>query len=279
MDLVRDEEPGGDDDLRGHVVYSLLAGACPLIPLPLLDDWILDRVRRRLVSRLGSAEGYAPPSPALGVLADRDPTDWRPEALARGCLRKVFVAPVVFVYKRILRKLLRKILFVLAIKDAVDEFSTTFHHGWLLRHAFAHGHHPTTRAATWTLRRQIDAVRDEIDPRPVESAVRSAFRHSRRVLRKAARIVAKLGRLIWRRNRSGKSDDGWVDEAAQRAEVEAGGLVDELIAGLRREEGYLGGLEQRLDRHLEAEYGAVEEDAGVDDGVRGDGLGDCRPSP
>ena len=239
------------DGLRELVVYSLLAGACPFIPVPLLDDWVLDRVRRRLVTRLAVDVGYSPPPPALGVLADRDPTDWRPEALARGCLRKIFVTPFVFVYKRILRKLLRKILFVLAIKDAVDEFSTTFHHGWLMRHAFASGHRPTTSVETWTLRRHVDAVRDEIDPRPVESTVRSAFRHSRRVLRKAARIVAKLGRRFRRRGGSeGAADDGWVDEAAQQAEAEAGGLVDELIAGLRREQGYLGGIALRLDRRL-----------------------------
>lgn len=243
-------ETAGDEVLRPLVVYSLVAGACPLIPVPLLDDWVLDQVRRRLVGRVASAADFAPSTSGLSVLADKDPTDWRAEALAKGCLRKLFVAPVMFVYKRILRKLLRKILFVLAIKDAVDEFSTTFHHGWLLRHAFDRGHTPTTKDGTWTLRRQVDAVRNEIDPRPVESAVRSAFRHSRRALRKAARILAQLGRVVRRRGKSDDSDDRWVDEAVDRTEAEAGGLVDELLAGLRREHGYLSALERRLDRHL-----------------------------
>ena len=246
------------DGLRGLVVYSLLAGACPLIPVPLLDDWVLDHVRRRLVSRLATSVKYAPPPAALGVLADREPTDWRPDALAKGCLRKLFVAPIKFVYKRIVRKLLRKIVFVLAIKDAVDEFSTTFHHGWLVRHAFVRGHHPTGRRETWTLRQGIDAVRDEIDPRPVESAVRSAFRHSKRILLQAARIVGKLGRRMRRRDRSAEANDQWVDEAAARTEAEAGGLVDELITSLSRESGYLEALGERLEYHLRGTEQEVE---------------------
>lgn len=240
-----------DDGLRGLVVYSLLAGVCPLIPIPLLDDWVLDRVRRRLVARLADEAAYRPAPAGLEVLADRDPTDWRPDALARGCLRKLVVAPVKFVYKRILKKLLRKVLFVLAIKDAVDEFSTTFHHAWLLRHAFARGRRPSTRDGVWTLRRQVDAVRDEIDPRPLESAVRSAFRHSRRLLRQAARTVGRLGRALRRRRPDEGAAAAWVDAAARQTGEEASGLVDELLAGLRREHGYLTALQRRLDRHLD----------------------------
>ncbi|MDA8018678.1 MAG: hypothetical protein MPN21_14650 [Thermoanaerobaculia bacterium] len=239
-----------EEGLRGLVVYSLVAGACPLIPIPLLDDWVLDQVRRRLVSRLASAADCVPPGPALGVLADKEPTDWRPEALAKGCLRTIFIAPLRFIYRRILRKLLRKILFVLAVKDAVDEFSTTFHHGLLLRRAFESGHCPMGRNATWDLRRRIDTVCDSLDPRPVESSVRSAFRHSRRILRQAAWMMSQLGRRMRRRGRSQELDDRWVDEAAARTEADAGGLVDELLASLRREAGYLQAVEARLDRHL-----------------------------
>jgi hypothetical protein len=231
--------PGAE--FRSIVVYSLVAGACPLIPVPLLDDWILDRVRRRLIARLASSRSVDLGTVRLQALADRDPTDWSAEGLARGCLRRLFVAPVKFVYKRIIRKLFRKILFVLSIKDAVDEVSVTFHHAWLLRHALDRSRSPKTVSAARALRAEVDHVCKELDPRPVESAVRSAIRHSRRLFRRLARLLATLVR---------RRGDRGIDEAVGRTNSEASGLIDELIANLGRETTYLQALERRLDERL-----------------------------
>lgn len=245
----------GSGDLRLVAVYSLIAGACPLIPVPILDDWILDRVRRRLVQRLALSREIRLPSASLIRLADREVSDWSADGCVKGCLRQAVVTPIRFVYRQIVRKLFRKILFVLAIKDAVDEFSVTFHHAWLLRHAFENGPPLDGFEAARRLRADVDEVRRGLDPRPLESAVRSAFRHSRRLLRRAARWLRLLARKVRRRGPE-TTDLDWVDVAAAQAEAEAGGLVDELIAGLVRQRDYLGAIEQRLDARRGSEVGA-----------------------
>lgn len=250
-------------ELRQVAVYSLVAGACPLIPVPILDDWILDRVRRRLVQRLAAARDLRLTSASLHRLADREVSDWSADGCVKGCLRQAVVAPVKFVYKHIVRKLFRKILFVLAIKDAVDEFSVTFHHAWLLRHAFDHGPEVDGFEASRDLRQDVDEVHKGLDPRPLESTVRSAFRHSRRLLRKSAGWLRRLAGKVRRREQDA-DDLEWVDVAATQAEAEAGGLVDELIAGLILQRGYLRAVEQRLDARWQPDAGPRPPVPGAD---------------
>lgn len=267
--MNRDDPPmepsTGSSEVRTLAVHALLAGLAPLVPVPLLDDWILDRIRRRLVERLAADAGLEWGSlPAdhreevrrgeiLRILADKDPSEWDAEGCVRGCLYRSVVVPVRFVFLRVLRKLLRKILYFLAVKDAVDEISRTFQHAWLLRHAFDRGRFPATTRDARALRGAVDAVATELDPRPLESAARSALRHSRRLFRRAA---TNLGRIVRGLGRS-EDDLDWVDQAAEETDERATSLVDELLAGLLRERGYLAALETRLDRFLDASPGPV----------------------
>lgn len=258
--MNRNDSPVGPSpagsDVRTITVHSLLAGLAPLLPVPLLDDWILDRVRRRLVERLAGEAGLDLRQAAEGerrnerlrLLADKDPSEWDAGSCVGGCLHRAVVVPMRFVLLRVVRKLLRKIFYFLAVKDAVDELSRTFQHAWLVRHAFARGHLPTTTQHARELRAAVDAVAEEMDPRPLESAARSSLRHSRRLFRRAGRILARTLRGL--SDRDGDALE-WVDEAAEETDEQAAGLVDELLAGFLHERGYLSALEEHLDRRLD----------------------------
>ncbi len=238
--------------------HSVLAGLCPLIPVPFLDDRVLASVRRRMVRDLAAERGVVLDAERVDVLAGVGRE-------RRGCLgTAAWIAFSLTV--RLLGKLFRKVLIVFAVKESVDTASQTFHEGYLLHLAFewsadwarapAGGVDPGPAepgaAGLWTLdaerarslRRLIERAVAETDPRPIEQALRRTFRGSRGLLRRAARL---LGRAA---GRSGaRTDDrSTLPEAEERRLL--GGLIDRLVAALWEERGYLTALEERFRGHL-----------------------------
>lgn len=241
-------------DLRSLVAYSLFSGLCPLIPIPILDDWARDLLRRRLVARLATASGTALAETTVKILA----CGYRPPGAggcARGCLRTLVLRPVVFLAELVFRKLVRKVLFFLTVKDAVDTFSETFHEAYLVRHALRLGAVPADVDAPGgdaaappapdprllAVRRAVETVYRGTDTRPVTSLARSLFRGSWRLLMRTAR---EMTRLLRRRRRG---DEGQISERlASEGEARLGSLIDELTADLEQQGGYLTGLEAAL---------------------------------
>ncbi len=79
--------------------HALAIAAAELIPLPLVDTWVQNRLRRRLVLRAAAAQGEALSDEAVAVLADEAyaPVQraalWPVEAVAKKVLW--FVTPFV----------------------------------------------------------------------------------------------------------------------------------------------------------------------------------------
>jgi hypothetical protein len=170
------------------VFLSLLAGLCCLVPIPFLDDHLRNRVRRHMVTELARHQRVNLDHEGTLWLAVGAPRTLR--SLARGCLTGTTLKPVLYFAHKLFRSTFRKFLYFLAVKDAADTFSITFHQGWLIDHALAEGHVSDTEQAArvW---RAIDAVCRDVDPRPLEAGLRTALRGSRATLVHAARMLAR----------------------------------------------------------------------------------------
>ncbi len=233
----------------------MLTGLCPLIPVPLLDDYARDLLRKRLVARLAAAAGTTMTDAGIKILA----CGYQPAGASgctRGCLHAVLVRPMVFLATVIFRKVMRKVLFFLTIRDAVDTFSRTFHQAYLLRHALTLGllREPALAGTTESrpdprlleIRAAVDAVVRSTDTRPVTSLARSVFAGSRRL---AARTARRMARVLRRRRHAGEVE--LVERLEHEGEAGISGMIDELTRDLERRGGYL----ERLEAALEARLG------------------------
>jgi|GEM_PF-444257 len=271
---------------RQVTFHSLLAGLCPLIPIPFLDDRVLAGVRRKMVRDLAAERGLT------GSLAlDRERVDvlagTRGES--RGCLG--WIGWIAFsLTLRLLAKLFRKILIIFAVKESVDTASRVFHEGYLLHLTFAwvpawsrvgaaeprgpdlaSGPDPGRFGAASAgpgagrdagldaaldldravaVRRTIEATLDAVDPRPLEQALRRTFRGSRQLLRRGARLLTRRGG-----GRRGLRGPRIETERAPPEDEERrllGRVLDRLVADLWEERGYLTALEESYRRALAA---------------------------
>lgn len=232
------------------VFYSLLTSLCPLIPIPFLDDWARDFLRRRLIFELAGGYGQVLDKEQTELLAlvERQPLT---RGCLRGCLAFTFLKPALYFLLKIAQKVYRKILIFLTIKDCVDTFSQTFHDAYLITHAFETGVLRGTDPPYLQTRRAIEGVKAVADPRPVENIVRQSLHGSRRLLARAAGRLSTLMRAERRREASGEGDPSLqdpllIDEEEQLLQ----GLVARLSQRLSRQEGYLRGLERHLEREL-----------------------------
>jgi hypothetical protein len=227
---------------------SLLGGCCPLLPVPLVDDMALSRVRRRMVTRLVSRWNLALAPHQVAWLAG--PTSrWTVSRAAS----KVLIYPV--------KRLFRKVLYFLAIKEGVDTFSHVFHQGYLLHAALLRGvltgpgGQPPDDARVQAVAGAIHATLASADTGPLQQIVFGVFRNSRRL------VVGTLGwltRLLTnRRGDLAAVEAAGADAAALHAgSPEAEQLVDRLLLVLWGEVAYRQRLERALDQRLAALAGA-----------------------
>jgi uncharacterized protein (DUF697 family) len=231
-------------------LYSVLAGLCPLIPVPFLDDRALAAVKRTMVRDLARQRGVALSPLQVDYLAGtyrvpRGFWEW---------LGRTAVALTV----KLAGKLFRKIVFVFAIKEGVDTASRVFHEGYLL-HLLFDPAEPATEAprddlAAWRARWALNGAVSELDPRPVNQAIKRAFRGRRGALRKGAR---ELGRSVRSAGAEG-AGEGALPQAEEERPTTAlcaavpGGVRDRLATELWAEQGYLAELEGRFLKWVRA---------------------------
>ena len=110
-----------DAALRTIASHCAVAGLCPLIPIPFVDDLIVERIHRRMNASLCEQHGIKLLPLSSKLLAESE------SDLLNGALKGLLMWPI--------KKLLRKMLIVLAIKNCVDVATEVFHEGWLLARA------------------------------------------------------------------------------------------------------------------------------------------------
>jgi hypothetical protein len=231
---------------RDLALHAALSGLCPLIPLPFLDDWALDAIRRRMVREALRRHGLEPSAAELEVL-----TGIRERR--GGCLWTLFRGLVL----RLPRRTFRRLLVFLALKDCADRASETFHEGYLLGIAVAKAELADgTPESARRVRRAVRSTCAEIDPRPLNQALLRVFRGRRPLLREPA---AALGRALRRSRRALRrhpaGDPGGADAALQAQEPLIAPLVDGLARALWHEQGYLAALSQVFESKLSAGSG------------------------
>lgn len=242
-------------DIRSAGTFSLLAGLCPLIPLPFIDDWAENVVRRRAVRDALAGQGVEPTPGDVEILAGLEK-----EAAAGGCLKRAILFPFVKIFYYVLKKMVRKIIYILAVNDAAEVATSVLQENWLLRRALAAGElatppgHRLDRDAARRLRGAIDAAIADTTTAPLQRAVGKAFRGSRKVLMRAARVLG-----LWAKDerRAVGSGSAGKERAAGELPVEEerrqlSGLVDGLVGAVMLERDHLASLERRFDAELAA---------------------------
>lgn len=156
------------------------AGLAVLIPLPLADLLLERYFRRRMPPAIATAHGADIPRERLAGLV---PT--QPLLSASSCLT-LPLSVVVFLLKRLSKKL----LYFLTIKEATDKLSAYWLRAHLIDHVVRAGHldDPHDPQPTWTA---LEQVMSETDTSPLRQLARRAIRGSHHLLR--ALLQARRG--------------------------------------------------------------------------------------
>lgn len=109
------------------LTHAVLIGLTPLIPIPIVDDWVKSAFQRSLVRQVTSARGLKLTNEQIETLIQEN--FW--EGCVEGCLGVV-------VY--VLRELLSKILFFLEWRRAFNLVGQTYYTGFLLDAALLDGY-------------------------------------------------------------------------------------------------------------------------------------------
>ena len=235
-------------------LYSWLSGAACLIPVPLLDDWALKLVRRKMTRDLLRDAGLVAGSDQAALLAEGD------GSTTGGCAA-VLVFPVRIVFA-ILGKIFRKIFFLLAIKQASDESIRTMLHGFLLDDVLQAGIVNQEVLSAGSAANQvssriywaIDAAMHEIDPRPFRTAVRNLFRRQRRELSRTSNELASEAR---RQKRAG--DSSRTDQFGEMPQLNQETAVDQLGSLFWSNPDYLERLRARFRIRLQSDMPLARE--------------------
>lgn len=156
-----------DEALASIAGYSALAGLTPLIPIPFVDDVVMVRIHRRLCAVLFGLRDMELSDAGAKALTES------PSKFLSSTFKKLVFWPI--------KKLITKIVYVLAIKSCADIAAAVFHEGWLLARALEQEYVPSDLlrsgdpATMKRLRVAIISAREAVDPSPTQAAMRSAF--------------------------------------------------------------------------------------------------------
>lgn len=209
--------------------HAALAGLCPLLPVPFLDELVIRRIARRMHRALFAAHGLELSPVAARLLTAQ--AGW-----FHGAASSVALLP--------LKRLLRKAAVVLAIKDCADVATVVYHDGWLIGRVLADSREIAGPGRAMTEPRVLRRVRKamlrtyrDIDPAPLRRALVGAFLGTRVGARHAVQAIRRLLR----------GADQPVDPET-RDEVED--LSSRMRAAAMEQWQYLERLERCFRRHL-----------------------------
>ncbi len=169
---------------------ATFAGLAALIPLPLVDLYFEWLFRRRMVRAIALKNGRELNTPTLNEL------NRNRSGRLRGCL----LWPIKLVYT-FLKKLSRKILYFLAIKEAVDNLNTYWHRAFLLDYMMRAGYLDHSQEEVVLAAEALHLVLKETNESPLLQLARQVVGSVRHVLLS-----------LWRWRRRGE-EDATVKEA------------------------------------------------------------------
>ena len=201
-------------------------------------------MRRRMVERLAGRWGVTLTPPQLALLSGGS-RGWN----AGRVIRKVLIYPV--------KELFRKVLYFLAIKDAVDTFSLLFHQGYLVHAALSRGALGRSGARRGAAAAVAGRARDAGgDRHPAAAPV--ADRRAAQTAGSGARHVRWLTSRLRSRRDAVPAVTAIADEGESRPTLgspDAEQLLDRLLLALWGERGYLERLDADLAQRLQPAQG------------------------
>jgi hypothetical protein len=219
---------------REVVFNSLLAASAQLLPTPFVDDILENRVRRRMSERLAATYGT--------TLSDRQARRLAGEASGWTLGR---IAGKAILYP--IKKIIRKVVYVLAVKKALDTASDVFHRGYLLRSALERR---ALSGATLSDDRvdevagALEQVLSEVDTAPIGNTIKGVFRSSWRLVRKTVAWMAT--RLVGSQDLDDLEATGASREELEREAPQTEELLDRLLLVLWGRDEHLAALDRRL---------------------------------
>ncbi|GAB4580678.1 MAG: hypothetical protein Fur0022_34200 [Anaerolineales bacterium] len=172
------------------VTYAVLVGLTPLIPIPVIDDLVKGFFFRKLVQGLASAHHLTLTLEEIHALAEE-----RSQGCVYGCLFGAF--------EFLVKRLLRKIIFILEWRRAIDLVTHTYYVGHLLDHAFGQGWYtPGKVEQAARLREAIEKTRAGANTNLVKRVVQDSFNQSKqKVLLAVQQLSDVLRDITFRRSR------------------------------------------------------------------------------
>ena len=243
------------------ITNAVLIGLTPLIPVPLLDDFVKSFFYKRLVRSLASSYKLTLSTDEINILSED-----RGQGVVRGCL----IGTIEYIVKRLVSKL----TVVLEWRRAIDIVTRAYYVGYLMDYAFQQGlYTPGDLRQADRFRSAIETARANANTQLVKRIVQSSFNQSRGViLRVVQQISRSLHDIAFRRSRvwlrrllavrlraRAPRLARWFatrlhfTEAENAQAVEVENMVDEKLERESPEvEGALQGLISRLETYLDA---------------------------
>ncbi len=237
--MIEAKAPEDRAQMRRAIVYSVLGGLCPLIPVPFVDDVVLTHLNRRYVRGIFRDGSRGISDAQLKALVDG------PSKGALGCLVNFVLYPI--------KKIFKKIFFFLSIKDCVDVASRLFHQGVLLRQAIEGGHlgagaGAVSDEALERVREAMGATMEEVDTRPINQLLGRLFTGGRLWTRRAARMVWGRVREARRSSEASSGEALDVSDVAESAELSK--AVEAFERAVWTESDYLEALARHFERKI-----------------------------
>ena len=214
-DIPASQSVGISDGALGLVAgYSALAGLCPLIPVPFVDDIIIGRIHRRLYQKLCTRHDFYLTARDAKILTSK------PSSFLAGAFKSLVLWPV--------KKIVRKVVYVLAVKSCADVAAAVFNEAWLLARTLEQNYVPRDalargeKQALEQLRDAMIAAVAHVDPQPTQQAMRSAFGVGRELF--GAVVDSVRGTL------GGAGDDDRIDAAEEQTAPISERIQDEIRA-------------------------------------------------
>lgn len=229
------------EEITPLLEHAILAGLCPAIPIPLVDDAIENVLRRRMMRKLLADHGIQADDATVKRLTEKKSN------FLLGCFTMLAVYPV--------KKLFRKVFFVLAIKDCVDEASRVLHEGYLLRHALRKGmvdQGILQAEKALHFKAALDRTFKANDPRPLNQILREAFGKGGTILRKSSSEVYDRLRVILG-TRSTSQAEAAIEQIQQEEPPAVQELIDGVQARIWTQRGYLDALAKTFEKELSRE--------------------------
>jgi hypothetical protein len=222
--------------------HTVLAALCPLVPVPFVDTFLLQRVKKSMTRGLARDLRVALTEPQVAVLAGA--VDLEP---ARGCLPGCLGASGKLGLA-LLKRLFTKLVFVLTFKESVEHAQEVFYEGVLLQHALTvhrsalpeSGADDERQARARELRKAIDGVLGDVQTGVVRAIVAGVLRGARQALLEGARILVTAGTA---------PDESTPLPVAEEAKV-LEGVTSRLREALWKEQETIVLLRRRLDARL-----------------------------